>query len=205
MLSTTVKVSSVTNLSDARYCAGMGVDMLGFTLDEDDPNYVSPEKYNEIRSWVAGVQLVGETRSADAGEILLRMEKYSPDMLQISIPEMLPLLSKELDIPLLLRLDVDQVSPEILTEILQKYGDLTRYVLLESSQNNDLDEEWKTLLRNHEFPLLLGCGLTNIEQVHEYLREYRLAGISLTGSDEERPGYKDYGLLMDILESLETD
>jgi phosphoribosylanthranilate isomerase len=33
-LKTFVKVGCITNLSDARYCAGMGVDMLGFRAVE---------------------------------------------------------------------------------------------------------------------------------------------------------------------------
>ncbi len=33
-LKTIVKVGNITNLSDARYCAVMGVDMLGFCLNK---------------------------------------------------------------------------------------------------------------------------------------------------------------------------
>ena len=64
-LKTLVKISNVTNLSDARYCAGMGVDMLGFSMDADSPDYIEPKKFAEIRGWVAGVQIVGETQSTD--------------------------------------------------------------------------------------------------------------------------------------------
>ncbi len=32
-LNTFVYIRDVDNLSDARYCAGMGVDMIGFRLD----------------------------------------------------------------------------------------------------------------------------------------------------------------------------
>ena len=44
MLSTIVKISQVTNLSDAGYCAGMGVEMIGFMIDEDSESYVSAQK-----------------------------------------------------------------------------------------------------------------------------------------------------------------
>ena len=54
MLKTKVKVSSIENLSDARYCAGMGVEWLGFPLA------MPVEKLEEIRNWLAGVQIVGE-------------------------------------------------------------------------------------------------------------------------------------------------
>ena len=49
MLKTKVKVSKVTNLSEARYCAGMGVDFLSFPVSS-----VDPKTYQEITGWVAG-------------------------------------------------------------------------------------------------------------------------------------------------------
>lgn len=33
-LKTFVKISGVNNLSDARYCAGMGVNQLGFNIED---------------------------------------------------------------------------------------------------------------------------------------------------------------------------
>jgi phosphoribosylanthranilate isomerase len=54
MLTKTVKISNVTNLSDARYCAGMGVEMLGFSIDEDSPNYISPKNSRiSVPGWLA--------------------------------------------------------------------------------------------------------------------------------------------------------
>jgi len=49
MLITKVKVGKVTNLSEARYCAGMGVDFLSFPASS-----VDPKTYQEITGWVAG-------------------------------------------------------------------------------------------------------------------------------------------------------
>ena len=59
-LKTFVKISAINNLSDARYCAGMGVDMLGFALEPTNPDSISPEKYTEIIGWLSGVKFVGE-------------------------------------------------------------------------------------------------------------------------------------------------
>ena len=38
-----VHVSSISNLSDARYCSGMMVDSLGYNLDENSNNILSKE------------------------------------------------------------------------------------------------------------------------------------------------------------------
>ena len=54
MLKTFVKVSGVNNLSDARYCAGMGVDVIGFNIDPELGEAIDPVKFGEISSWLAG-------------------------------------------------------------------------------------------------------------------------------------------------------
>ena len=59
-LKTTVKVSKVNNLSDARYCAGMGVNQLGFNIEPDHENYTDPKSFKELADWVSGVEFVGE-------------------------------------------------------------------------------------------------------------------------------------------------
>lgn len=207
MLSTVVKISNVTNLSDARYCAGMGVEMLGFTIDPEDPQYITPEKFMEIRSWIAGVQLVGETRSEDAYEILERLGQYPLDALEVSVPAMLPFLISELKIPVLLRVDLDKTAPADLPSLAVNYGSSFSYLLLDSSLNSSMSAEWEEAIRQvpAHTNLLLGFGLDDSETIRRYLSALPVAGISLRGSEELRPGYKDYGMLMDILESLETD
>jgi phosphoribosylanthranilate isomerase len=79
MLKTIVKVSEVNNLSDARYCAGMGVEYIGFSMDN-----VPFEKYKEMRGWLAGVQIVGETSSNNALHIQEMVSTFLPDAIQIS-------------------------------------------------------------------------------------------------------------------------
>lgn len=207
MLSTIVKISNVTNLSDARYCAGMGVEMLGFTLDPENPQYITPDKFREIRSWIAGVQLVGETRSEDVHEILSLMEQYPLDALEIGVPAMIPFLISELSIPVLLRINIDEMSPDSLSSVIKDYSSSVSYILLESLQNAPLSAKWAETIG--QMPLtaniLLGFGLDDMDQIHHYLDTLPVTGISLRGSEELRPGYKDYGMLMDILEALETD
>ena len=51
-LKTFVKVSGINNLSDARYCSGMEVNQLGFSIEPSSPNYTDPEKFKEIKGWL---------------------------------------------------------------------------------------------------------------------------------------------------------
>ncbi len=207
MLSTFVKISNVTNLSDARYCAGMGVDMLGFSIDENSSHHVAPKKYAEIRAWVAGVRLVAESSETDPKKLLALLTEYEFDALQVEDPDLLVYLKSELDKPLLLRVDVDHYEADELDALMGRYVAEVAYFLLESAHEAELTDEWKAYLvtLGREYPILLGFGLDQEMPTPEFVANLGIAGIALRGSAELRPGYKDFGALMDILEALEVE
>jgi phosphoribosylanthranilate isomerase len=205
-LKTTVKVSNVTNLSDARYCAGMGVDLLGFSMDESSAQYVSPEKFKEIRSWVAGLHIVGETASSDVLEIEKLLELYQPDVLQIEESALLPYIST-FDCRVILKADLSLMTLDQLEAFFSAiHSDQVDYFLLESKGAVKLDVELKTVLQQlaTRYPILLGIGFTP-QSIHDLLAELPIQGIALKGGDEDRPGSREFGELMDILEAIETD
>ncbi|QRR03671.1 hypothetical protein [Dyadobacter sandarakinus] len=205
MLTKTVKISNVTNLSDARYCAGMGVEMLGFSIDEHAPNYIAPKKFEDICSWLAGVTLIAETSETDPHTILKVLESYPVHMIQVETPGLLNYLRSELNLPLILRINVDYYGPDELGSLLGRYEGEVAYFLLESDENTGLSSDWLQTLKNlsAEYPLLVGFGLDDEASVGELVEAVPNAGIALRGSEEIRPGYKDFGSMMDILEALE--
>lgn len=208
MLSTIVKISNVTNLSDARYCAGMGVEMLGFSIDAELPNFVSPKKFNEIRGWLSGVSLVGETTAGDVDHIKSVLADYPLDMLQTDVPALVAVLRSELAIPVLLKINVDLYEPEELELVITRYGGDANYIIIESDLGKPLDEVWRYWIGKlaKDYPILSGLGVDdNPESVQGLIDGLFLKGIALRGSEEIRPGYKDFGHLMDILESLEVE
>ena len=207
MLKTFVKISNVTNLSDARYCAGMGVEMLGFSVDEFSDHYIVPKKYAEIRAWIAGVKLVAESAETDPQKLLTTLANYEFDALQVQDPDLLLYLKSELEKPLLLRVDVDHYEADELDALMSRYATEVEFFLLESEQNAPLTDGWQSYLRtlSKEYPILVGFGLENGVFVAEAIASTQIRGIALRGSEEIRPGYKDFGSLMDILESLDTD
>jgi phosphoribosylanthranilate isomerase len=77
-LAARVKVSGVQDLSNARYCAGMGVEFLGFNVDT-----LSPAQLNEIRSWLAGIQIVAETEKSEIAHLQNIMLSYKPDFIHV--------------------------------------------------------------------------------------------------------------------------
>lgn len=55
-----VKINKVSNLTDARYFAAMGVDYLGFCCNTGTEMYCSPSKIKDIIGWVEGPSFVLE-------------------------------------------------------------------------------------------------------------------------------------------------
>lgn len=209
-LKTLVKISNVTNLSDARYCAGMGVDMLGFSMDADSPDYVDPTKFAEMRSWVAGVLIVGETTSTDPDVIEQLLDTYQPDLLQVDEAALLPYLGTFGEsaggLRLILRADLSQLTLDQLGTLFQTGSAGAEYVLLESNGPLHLDEDLKTALQRvaSRHPVLLGTGIS-VDNVHNLLADLPVRGIALSGGNEERPGNKEFGELMDVLEAIEVE
>jgi len=205
MLNRTVKISNVTNLSDARYCAGMGVEMLGFSIDEDSPNYISPKKFEDICSWLAGVNLVAETAQTDPQAIINALSNYPVHSVQVETPGLLNYLRSELNLPMILRISADLYDADDISSIFSRYEGEVSYFLLESDNEVSLTEEWMHVLGNQatEYPVLVGFGLDNETMVSELTERFPNIGIALRGSEEIRPGYKDFGSMMDILEALE--
>ena len=205
MLTRTVKISNVTNLSDARYCAGMGVEMLGFSIDEDSPNYITPKKFEDICSWLAGVTLVAETAQTDPESIIKALSQYPVHSVQVESSGLLNYLRSELNLPLILRISVDTYEADEISSILSRYDGEVSHFLLESDNNAKLSDEWIQTLGSlaNEYPILFGFGLEDEYAVTALTELFPTIGIALRGSEEIRPGYKDFGSMMDILEALE--
>ena len=205
MLKTIVKISDVTNLSDARYCAGMGVEMLGFSVDETSGSFVDLKKFQEIRSWIAGVQIVAETTSTDAEVIVEKITSYQPDAVQVSEASVLPWLKAETIKPIILRVEADQ-DVDTVVEIMENNLQYASYFLLESSSESALDGDWPEFLGTiaSRFPILIGFGITP-ENASSLSETTAITGVALRGSEEIRPGFKDFGELMDVLEALEDE
>ncbi len=198
-LKTLVKVGNVTNLSDARYCAGMGVDLIGFVIDENSENYVSPEKLKEILSWLAGVEIVGEINHTPVSAIAEYLGNYEMDIVQISDVSLIQEL-KNLGKKIILRLEFENPYFE---EFLVRYQSFVHYFLVEGGEFSDFAQ--KTLKEYAQnYPILLGFGVdaTNVQHI---LNDFSFKGIALKGTNEIRPGYKDYDELSDILELIEID
>jgi phosphoribosylanthranilate isomerase len=168
-------------------------------MDKFSADYTSPEKMKEIKSWVAGVQIVGETQSADYDEVKAFVEAYEIDILQISEAGLLPQIA-DLGKPIILKLEFESAYLE---DYLERYSQFVEFFLVDGGDFSDFA---RYTLKEYSFnyPIVLDFGIT-AENVNELLEEMQIKGIALKGSSEIRPGYKDYDELSEILEVLEED
>lgn len=204
-LKTFVKVSKVNNLSDARYCAGMGVDVIGFNLVPGTPHFVTPEQFSEITEWLSGVDFAGEFEGLSVAEILRLTEEHRLQYIQVQDPSLLPGLAEQ-QVPLILKINMEQaIDFTALSAVLQEHKEKLAYVLFESPQEAyDPAVLEKILAFAPDYPVLLGYGITPAN-IFDVLNSHPIKGVALFGEEEIRVGYKDFEKLAEMLELLEVD
>ena len=191
MLRTKVILLNVTNLSDARFAAGMGVDYIGFSINPVSNNYVTAEDVKTITDWLSGVSLIG-----DIGSSLPTDLNYKVDYFLTDNPE----LAETLDEPILSMTLTSENQAEFLDEnrlIIDKAAFLILRVDSEEIQNlipiikeisSMCDCYFSTDFSNENIDEVLSTGVK---------------GIVLYGSHEEKPGLSNYDGIADVLDLLD--
>lgn len=199
-LKTFVVVNDITNLSDARYSAGMGVNVLGFKFEETDANGTL---FSEISSWIAGVSFSGIFESNPAF-ISAMNEKFELDYIQVKDADLLSDLNLG-ETKIILNVTVNNRQElEGLHDTIQRNASDVSYFLIDCDTSSLYDDLMASILASsHLEKCLIGFGI-NGDTVLELLEALpNLGGICLKGGEEERPGFNNYDEVMDVLEALE--
>lgn len=203
-LITSVIVNGINNLSDARYCAGMGVDMVGFSLDDTQTDYISPKEVSEIAGWVAGVKLVGEFKKTSVEQINEVIETCQLDYVQLNKQYLIDEI-QQINRPVIqrARFTKDTIESELVEEM-HLYKDHVAYFLIFSDDYNTIDETNLRFLQDlaRDFNVIIGFGIHK-ENVMEILKQINPAGIGLHGGQEIKPGLKEFDTLQEIFDVLE--
>ena len=204
-LKTLTLVTNINNLSDARYCAGMGVDILSFKLTENQPGYILPAAVNEITGWIAGVQVAGEFHESPTEEINQLAETCNLSQVLLTSCYLVDDLVK-IKVPVIQQLSVNKDTTE--DELVLHFEVYKEYVsafLLTSPDFTIIDETNIPLLKSltSRYPVILGFGLIK-NNILTVLDQVNPSGIALKGSDEIKPGLKSFDELAEILELLEN-
>jgi len=198
-LKTLVKLGAVSNLSDARYAAGMGVDLIGFSIDEDDPHFIGFDSIIAITSWLSGVKIVGETKKFDIDKINLAIETLGLDYVQLNGSfnfDKYPKINRPI-IQKILCID---------TNVLHLYAGKVAYLLFDNGEEDfdllSIKEQLKVF--GTVYPIIVSSGLT-LANVNRIVTECEVTGIELKGGLEEKPGSKDFDDIAAFLEIIQEE
>jgi len=185
-LKTKVKAGNITNLSDARYCAGMGVDWLSFPAD-----VVNPTTFKEITDWVTGPQFILEVKE---GASIDYIDQYPVSVLEIS-SQQLNLIDRLSSFDWIVTLPLS--SWNLKRNDLISVKDKISFLVIELDHEDlqavsDISSHFKILINQ-----------TNKHSVDRLLA-LPIEGINVTGENELKPGLKDFEKLASILEDLEV-
>lgn len=187
-LKTIVKVSHISNLSDARYCAGMGVAMLGVSAVPSAKNYMTPQAFQDIRGWIAGPKIIAELYGLSAaGDIKKVTDAYAPDYFELAFGEY-QTFGQELSAPCLVYV------PE--SEFKNAAGRADKkvafYIVDEPTACGEFSGDIPVLVR-----------VSSLDILEQKLAAGCFSGIVLEGPAQSKPGVTNYEALGDLLEALE--
>lgn len=177
-------VGNITNLSDARYCAGMGVDWLGF------PATLDTKLYKEITGWVTGPEFV------------LEVNKETPQITESFAAEIIQLPWTRLNdfgktARLLVVVPINQLA-EALPQLMQYRNHIEQLIISEVNEKSDL-----TQTKNNGFHMLVDLETSSIPL--DSILALPVDGLVIRGSQELKPGLHDYSKLSEVLEQLEVE
>ena len=193
-----VKISNVTNLSDARYAAAVGIDYIGFCFDPASENYVAPIKAKEMIDWLSGSHIVGEFGNQSPEEIKDISELLNIDVVEVNnriLPDELLHIGKAI----IKKIDLAEYNDEQLKNELQAYSSVCDAFHLFHSKSN---HEPHTLVNlASTFQIIYGFEITPTS-VKSVIDTYKPFAINVSGGIEEKVGIKDFDELSDLLEVI---
>ncbi len=192
-LQTLVKAGTITNLTNARYCAGMGVEIIGFPVGKSNPSALEATKIKEIMGWLAGVKMAVEFDEAIVDE------QYTAELIDFLKPDFIQL-------PLHLQSSYREITslPFILqTDSIKDCAVRTTDFIL---YTGTIDENRTNLIEYCQLnAIILSNKAIDTASVLSIVTSIKPFGVELKGGIESSPGLKSLDELADILELLEIE
>lgn len=190
-------IRGINNLSDARYCAGMGADKLTFVLDPSLPGHLDTKTVKELAGWIAGVELIGEFDQLTAPEINVIATECALDAVLLRRPRSADELT-EIAPPVYVELAVESVAADYSLP-----ASVVGLVLeLPATAGPATLAAARTLALQR--PLWVGPGL-HPQRARDLASQLPLAGLVFPAGDEVKPGLRDFDQLEAVFEALETE
>ncbi len=191
-LKTKVIATGITNLHDARYCAGMGVEHIAFPIDPKLGNHISEPAFKEITGWISGTKLGVEISDVEG----IELDNFEADFY---LTDNSDLIDKFPEANFILRVKTALEAQNLLP----KYKDRVEFYILEWN-NSDLETSLSQIdAYTQHYPIYVGFGITP-ENVEAVISKIKPEGIALKGGKEIKVGLNDFDGLADVLEAIEV-
>lgn len=208
-----IKVSSVANLTDARYFAARGVDWLGFDFHHGTATALSPATALAIKEWVEGAGFIGAFDWADADEILQVVQRVGLQGVEVGKFTPAPILETlSSQLPVFREIVVEYDSS--VADYFESIESVEPFVYATVLNFNKNGLEWDTLQRQgrfsiqalqelcERFPILIAMQISP-ETLPTFIEAVQPFGLVIEGGVEEKVGVKtfdDYDNWFDALE-----
>lgn len=193
-----LKICGITNLADARYLAGAGVDYLGFRFNENDSGYIEPAQAGAIVNWLEGPMKVGIFGEQPLDEINQIAQSTGIDFVQLSggqSPEFCFLIEK----PVIKTIHVSaSASPEELAQQVGMYSEVSEMLRFElENPLADISPAHISIIKKCDSYILSGNFV-----IEEGIRVLQPAIIEINENLDDEDGLLDYDKVETILEKL---
>jgi phosphoribosylanthranilate isomerase len=198
---TKLKLSPITNLSDARFAAAAGIDYMGFCFDPSSVDFLLPIKAKEIIEWTSGSYAIGEFGEQSVEEITALSDLLNMDVVAINnslLPDELPQIGK----PIIKIIEIENRDLAYLKIELQAYTDVVAGFQLNGSFNTTITENALQEICK-EYKVFLNLILAP-EVLQATLQEIQPYAFILQAGSEEKTGMKEYDDLNEMLELLKA-
>ena len=192
-----VHVSSINNLSDARYCSGMMVNSLGFDLDIESKTKLPVENINEICKWVNGVDFVGEFNNSQSNYINEVINELDFNYISVNVSNNIKSLDFDHQKIIIVLPEPNLISPRTNNYLRDNFPE-SRTLIIDNLTKDSISK-LELLTDNYE---IIINPLETINNTKNLLNKLDL-GLLLKGSQEIKPGYKDYDSISDYLDAID--
>lgn len=212
MLKIKIKSAAITNLTDARYFAAWDVEWLGFCLDNNASDFLSPIEVKAIKEWVEGPKIIGEFGQQSVDEIQNAIDNIGLDAIQIGHFSDPSIFQKEVKVPLFKEYILESADEleKASQNLMSQKNDVYCFVL-DGSKNN---LSWKNFIADQNKSLFIQlCKQTNIildiiadpSDINEMLKFEQLFGLQIKGGEEEKVGFKSFDEIDNWFDQLIID
>lgn len=193
-----LKICGITNLADARYLAGAGVDYLGFRFNEHDASHIEPAQAGAIVNWIEGPLKVGVFGEQPLEEINRIARATGIDFVQIDgrqSPEFCFLIEQ----PVIKTIHVfADLNPQELAQHVAAYSEVSAMLRFEiTNPLADISPENISIIKKREHYILSGHFV-----MEEGMRQLQPPIVEIEENLYSDDGLLDYDRIETILEKL---